>query len=102
MAVTPEDVLHVASLARLGVTVGQAGELTTQLNTILGHMAVLSKVDAEKLEPVAGVGADPMPLRRDEGPAVPLDRPIADFAPSVRDGFFLVPRLSTHEAADEG
>ena len=40
------------------------------------------------------------PLREDAGPPIALARPIAAFAPSVRDGFFLVPRLSTHEDDD--
>ena len=28
---------------------------------------------------------------------MPLERPREAFAPQMRDGFFLVPRLSTHE-----
>jgi aspartyl-tRNA(Asn)/glutamyl-tRNA(Gln) amidotransferase subunit C len=36
------------------------------------------------------------PLRDDEGPAIPLARPLDAFAPAVRDGFFLVPRLASH------
>lgn len=102
MAVTPDDVRHVAALARLGMTDERASELTAQLNTILGHMDVLSKVDTKKMEPVAGVGAEAMPLREDKGPSVRLEHALEEFAPSLRDGFFLVPRLSTHEAADEG
>jgi aspartyl-tRNA(Asn)/glutamyl-tRNA(Gln) amidotransferase subunit C len=38
-----------------------------------------------------------MPLRTDGGPAYPLAHPREDFAPETRDGFFLVPRLSTHQ-----
>jgi aspartyl-tRNA(Asn)/glutamyl-tRNA(Gln) amidotransferase subunit C len=101
MAVTREGVLHVAALARLGMTDERAETFTAQLNTILGHMEVLSKVDANKLEPVVGIGADPMPLRADKGPSVALARKLEDFAPSLKDGFLLVPRLSTHESADE-
>lgn len=102
MAVTRDDVLHVASLARLGMTPQRADEFSAQLNTILGHMDALSKVDTRKLEPVVGVGAESAPLQPDQGPAVSLSRPLADIAPSLRDGFFLVPRLSTHETVEEG
>lgn len=102
MAVSREDVKHVAALARLSMTEERAEQFTAQLNTILGHMDVLSRIDTEKMEPVVGIGAERAPLQEDKGPSVKLERPIAEIAPSVRDGFFLVPRLSTHEAAEEG
>lgn len=100
MAVTHEDVRHVASLARLGLSDSRAASLVAELNVILGHMEGLSRVDTSKLEAVVGVGVDGIPLQEDRGPAVPLARDIRDFAPSVRDGFLLVPRLATHEAAE--
>jgi aspartyl-tRNA(Asn)/glutamyl-tRNA(Gln) amidotransferase subunit C len=102
MAVNHDDVKHVAALARLSMTDERAEQFTAQLNTILGHMDVLARVDTERMEPVVGVGAERTPLQGDKGPSVKLERPIAELAPSVRDGFFLVPRLSTHEAAEEG
>ena len=101
MSVTRDDVKHVAALARLGITDARAEEFTAQLNTILGHMDVLAKVDVKKMEPVAGVGSDSAPLHADHGPSVSLERPIADIAPQMRDGFFLVPRVASHEAAEE-
>lgn len=101
MAVTREDVLHVASLVRLGISDERAEQFTSQLNTILGHMDVLAKVDVKKLEPVEGVGAESAPLRDDSGPSIKMETKLADFAPAVRDGFLLVPRLSTHETAAE-
>jgi len=101
MAVSLDDVRHVAALARLGLTEERARSLMAELNTILGHMEVLSKVDTSKMEPVVGVGADTTPLEADAGPCVALQRPLADFAPAVRDGFILVPRLATHETAEE-
>jgi len=97
MAVTRDDVKHVAALARLAITDERAEQFTAQLNTILAHMDVLTRVDTEKLEPIVGIGAESAPLQKDEGPAVALARPIEEIAPQVRDGFFLVPRLSTHE-----
>ncbi|MGE5730671.1 MAG: Asp-tRNA(Asn)/Glu-tRNA(Gln) amidotransferase subunit GatC [Gemmatimonas sp.] len=97
MAVTLDDVRHIAGLARLGLTDERAQSLVAELNTILEHMDVLSKVDTTEIEPVAGVGAAGLPLRSDVGPPIPLAREREAFAPSMRDGFFLVPRLSTHE-----
>jgi aspartyl-tRNA(Asn)/glutamyl-tRNA(Gln) amidotransferase subunit C len=101
MAVTIDDVRHIAALARLGLTDERAESLVGELNTILAHMDVLSKVDTDRVEPVVGVGAAAAPMREDKGPAIPLARDIASFAPNTRDGFFLVPRLSTHEDAGD-
>ena len=97
MAVTLDDVRHIAALARLGLTDERAQSLVAELNTILEHMDVLSKVDTKGIEPVAGIGAAGLPLRPDVGPPIPLAHEREAFAPSMRDGFFLVPRLSTHE-----
>jgi aspartyl-tRNA(Asn)/glutamyl-tRNA(Gln) amidotransferase subunit C len=97
VAVTLDDVRHIAALARLGLTDERAASLVAELNTILEHMDVLSKVDTSGIEPVAGIGAAGLPLRADGGPPIPLARERETFAPSARDGFFLVPRLSTHE-----
>lgn len=100
MAVTQEDVRHVATLARVGLSDVRTASLVAELNTILGHMEVLSKIDTSKLDPVVGVGVEGPRLQADHGPPVALIRELKDFAPSVRDGFLLVPRLATHETAE--
>jgi aspartyl-tRNA(Asn)/glutamyl-tRNA(Gln) amidotransferase subunit C len=97
MAVTREDVLHVASLARLALDETSVPRLVSELNGILEHMEVLQKVDTTGVTGAEGVGDAGMPLRTDGGPAYPLAHPREDFAPETRDGFFLVPRLSTHQ-----
>ncbi|MGH9886280.1 MAG: Asp-tRNA(Asn)/Glu-tRNA(Gln) amidotransferase subunit GatC [bacterium] len=97
MAVTLDDVRHIAALARLGLTDERAQSLVAELNTILEHMDVLSKVATDGIDPVTGVGAAGAPLRPDAGPSMPLARAIDEIAPRTSDGFFLVPRLSTHE-----
>lgn len=99
MAVTIDDVRHIAALARLGLSEERARTLVSELNTILAHMDVLSQVDTGGLAEGAATGAA-APLRRDVGPPIPLARTIDSFAPKVQDGFFLVPRLSTHEDSE--
>ena len=101
MSVSLDDVRHVAALARLGFSDERVHALVAELNTILGHMDVLSKVDTSGIAPVAGIGAAGAPLRPDTGPAAALARGIEQFAPRTVDGFFLVPRLSTHEDPEE-
>jgi aspartyl-tRNA(Asn)/glutamyl-tRNA(Gln) amidotransferase subunit C len=102
MAVTRKDVQHVASLARLGLSDERATSLVAELNTILGHMEVLSRVDTSAAGSGALVPVNGLPLQADQGPCVALVREPREFAPSMRDGFFLVPRLSTHETVEEG
>jgi aspartyl-tRNA(Asn)/glutamyl-tRNA(Gln) amidotransferase subunit C len=99
--ISVDDVHHIARLARLGVSDARAEGLVRELNTILAHMDVLSKVDTTGVQEVSGVGAAGLPLRADVGPQIPLDRPREDFAPRMKDGFFLVPRLATHDDANE-
>jgi aspartyl-tRNA(Asn)/glutamyl-tRNA(Gln) amidotransferase subunit C len=98
VAVSEQDVRHIAGLARLGVADERLPSLVGELNHILEHMAVLEKVDTGKVDATAGVGSVAMPLRKDEGPQLPLARSRDSFAPAVRDGFLLVPRLATHTA----
>jgi aspartyl-tRNA(Asn)/glutamyl-tRNA(Gln) amidotransferase subunit C len=98
MAVSEEDVRHVATLARLGLDPARVPSLVGELNRILEHMEVLQQVD------IGGVSLDPDPAQglrfREDVPApVPLARPREAIAPLMRDGFFLVPRLATHGAA---
>ncbi len=100
MAVTVEDVRHIAELARLGLDPERTRSLVAELNTILGHKEALSKVDTGGVEPTVGIGASGTPLRADTGAPPRLARAPQAFAPSMRDGFFVVPRLSTHEAAE--
>lgn len=99
MAVTLDDVRHIAALARLGLDDNRAEALVGELNMILRHMDVLSKVDTSSLASRTSMSGTP--LRLDEGPQIPLEHPRESFAPSMRDGFFLVPRLSTHEDPEE-
>jgi aspartyl-tRNA(Asn)/glutamyl-tRNA(Gln) amidotransferase subunit C len=101
VAVTIDDVRHIAALARLGLTDTRAAAIVAELNTILGHMDELAKVDTAGVEEAIGVGAEGLPVRKDVGPPCPLARSLDAFAPSVRDGFLLVPRLSTHESPEE-
>lgn len=95
--VSEADVRHVASLARLGIEPPKIAQLVRELNGILEHMDVLARVDTSSIQPFVPEQLDTMPLRPDEGRSVALARPLNEIAPETRDGFFLVPRLATHE-----
>lgn len=94
MSVSFDEVRRIARLARLGIDEARLPALASELSGILEHMAELSRVD---VGPAADAAAPTgTPLRADEGPPVPLHRTLAEFAPEVRDGFLIVPRLTTH------
>ena len=101
MAVTFDDVRHIAALARLDVSEERLSTLAGELNAILAHMEALQRVDVSGVPADLAAGLTPMPLRGDDGRQYPLARPRETFAPEMRDGFFLVPRLATHEDAHE-
>ena len=101
MAVTRDDVAHVAGLARLAIPEERMAELVAQLNEILAHMEVLQQVDTRHVTATTQEGNERLPMRDDAGPPIALHRPRESFAPEMRDGFFLVPRLATHEDASD-
>jgi aspartyl-tRNA(Asn)/glutamyl-tRNA(Gln) amidotransferase subunit C len=103
VSVSDDDVRHVASLARLRFDEARVHALAGELNRILEHMDVLQQVD------IGGASLDPdathgLRFRDDVHAPITLHRDRESFAPSMRDGFFLVPRLATHDAAssDDG
>jgi aspartyl-tRNA(Asn)/glutamyl-tRNA(Gln) amidotransferase subunit C len=51
MALTREEVLHVARLARIGLTDADVEKFQDQLSTIIEHFDVLSHVDTTDVEP---------------------------------------------------
>ena len=101
MTISIDDVRHIATLARLGLGDERAASVVRELTTILGHMHVLTKVNTEGVEEAIGVGARGTPVRWDSGPPIPLERSLDAFVPSLRDNLILVPRLASHESADD-
>ena len=99
MAVTHDDVRHVAQLARLAVDERRLDHLVGELNGILAHMDVLSQVETKEIEHTITAPTVSTPLRADSSGPIPLMTAKENFAPSMRDGFFIVPRLASHEDA---
>lgn len=93
MTLTADDVRRIAALARIGVDEERIPHLMRELDGILAQMAVLARVTAH----APAAPPDGMPLAADEPGSVPLDRPREALAPEMREGFFIVPRLSTHD-----
>jgi len=90
MSLTRDDVRHVASLARLGLSDEELDTLKDQLSSILGHIEVLSELDTESIPPTAQVVPLTNVFRPDEvRPSLPQEAVIA-LAPRHRDGFIEV------------
>lgn len=58
MALTSEEVLHIARLARIALTEDDVQRFTAQLTGIVDHFAALAAVDTEGVDPTA----HPLPL----------------------------------------
>ncbi len=97
MAVSEMDVRKNADLARLSLAESDVPTVTAQMNSILGHMDVLTRVDTASVDAAPGAGNSGMPLRDDTVAPIPMDTTAPILAPDSRDGFILVPRLATHE-----
>lgn len=94
MAISADDVRHIAALARLALDQREVEEMSVQLSAILEHMEALRQVDVEGVAPVANAtdrGASP---REDGGAPDALHLAPAEIAPAWVDPFFVVPRLA--------
>lgn len=93
MAVTRQDVEHVAALARLRFSDEEKTTLTAQLNSLLEYMEQLNRLDTRTVEPLSQVVA----LRnvfREDLPAPGLSREEAlREAPAATGEFFRVPKV---------
>jgi aspartyl-tRNA(Asn)/glutamyl-tRNA(Gln) amidotransferase subunit C len=93
MALTPEEVLHVANLARLSLAPEEIELFTRQLNDILAYVEKLQELDTTGVKPLAHVIPVSNVFREDavrEG----LDRDTAlANAPVREEGAFVVPRI---------
>jgi aspartyl-tRNA(Asn)/glutamyl-tRNA(Gln) amidotransferase subunit C len=91
MAITREDVLHVAELARLELTEEEIERLGEQLNAILEAVGKVSELELEDVPPTShpldlvNVFGDDEPR-----PSLAFDEALAN-APDREDGFFRVP-----------
>jgi aspartyl-tRNA(Asn)/glutamyl-tRNA(Gln) amidotransferase subunit C len=93
MALTREEVLHVAQLARLSLGAQEVELFTRQLNDILTYIEKLQELDTAGVEPMAHAVAVANAFRADEvTPGLPRDQALAN-APAAEEGNFVVPRV---------
>lgn len=90
---TPEEVRHVAMLARLGLTDEEVESLRVQLSDVLEHIAMLDKLDTSKIEPTAQILVQRNVSRPDETIASLQPDEVLLNAPRAEDGFIRVPAV---------
>ena len=93
MALSREEVLHVAELARLSLGPEEVELFTRQLNDILAYVEKLQELDTSGVEPMAHVIPVFNAFREDEVRAgLPREEALEN-APAREEGHFLVPRV---------
>lgn len=90
MALTDEQVEHVAMLARLGLSDEERARMREQLSTILDHIDQLRAVDTSNVAPTAQVIPLAPALRDDVvQPSLTVEQVLAN-APKAENGFIKV------------
>jgi aspartyl-tRNA(Asn)/glutamyl-tRNA(Gln) amidotransferase subunit C len=93
MALTRDEVLHVANLARLSLVPEEIELFTRQLNDILDYVEKLQELDTAGVEPLAHV-IPVFNVFREDAVSQGLDRDNAlDNGPVREEGTFVVPRI---------
>jgi len=94
MALSPEEVRRIATLARLRLLPPEEARLAGELSTILEYVRLLEELDVSGVEPMThALASGETPWRQDEiAPGLSPDEALAN-APA-RDGTcFQVPRI---------
>ena len=91
MSLSPQEVEHIAKLARLELTDEQKERYRGQLEAILEHVAKLQELDTQDVPPTASVSVAQMPLRADESRPGLSKEDLLKNAPKQDDGQFQIP-----------
>ncbi|MER3409565.1 MAG: Asp-tRNA(Asn)/Glu-tRNA(Gln) amidotransferase subunit GatB [Thermoleophilia bacterium] len=91
MAITREQVLHVAHLARLALSEEEVERFQEQLGAILEAVGTIAELDLSDVEPTSHP-LDLVNVLADDEPelCLPREEALAN-APETEDGYFAVP-----------
>lgn len=93
MALTKEEVLNVAKLARLKFKPEEIEKFQLELNDILGYIDMLGEVDIEDQQPLVQVNGGVNNLREDEiKESLSVEKALLN-APDSEDGAVIVPKV---------
>ena len=93
MSLTPEQVQHVARLARLQLTDDEVATFTGQMGAILAYVEKLNELDTTGIVPTSHAVPMENAFREDTvRPSIGIDAALAN-APDRIEGFFRVPKV---------
>lgn len=93
MAITIQEVKHIAKLAKITFTEAELERFTRELNKILEYVEKLNELDTSNVEPLSHTTDIHNVMRADEvKPSLPVDEVLAN-APSREGNFFKVPKV---------
>lgn len=93
MALTLEQMRHIANLARLELSDVQLEELMAPINALMAHFEKLQALPLDDVEPTSHSIPVYNAFREDVvGTPLPREEVLAN-APEARDGLFIVPRI---------
>ena len=93
MSVSPEQVRHIAKLARIAMSDDELERLLPELNNILGWVEQLGEVNTDGVEPLTSVIDQKLRLRDDVVNDGNIRDEILMNAPEAQHGFFAVPKV---------
>ena len=93
MSVSPEQVRHIAKLARIAMSDEELARLVPELNAIIGWVEQLGEVNTDGVEPLTAVIDQELRLRDDVVTDGDIRDDILANAPEAQHGFFAVPKV---------
>jgi aspartyl-tRNA(Asn)/glutamyl-tRNA(Gln) amidotransferase subunit C len=97
MALTPDDVQRIATLARLELSPAESDALLGPLNAFFAHVEQMQSVNTRGVEPLytplSAVGTVSLRLRDDVVTETDEREAHQRSAPAVEGGLYLVPRV---------
>jgi len=93
MALSREEVLKIAHLARLRVTDAEAATYAESLSRILGLIEQMQAVNTDGVSPMAHPTDQPLRLRDDVVTEADQREKFLKLAPAAEAGLYLVPKV---------
>ena len=93
MALSLQDIQHIARLARIRVTENEAETARNQLNSIFGLIEQMQAVDTAGVEPMSHALDVSQRLREDLVSESDQRDKFQAVAPAVENGLYLVPKV---------
>jgi aspartyl-tRNA(Asn)/glutamyl-tRNA(Gln) amidotransferase subunit C len=94
MAISREDVEHVALLGRLQLSPEEIETYTRQLQDIVGYAEKIQQLDLEGVEPMSHAVVRTNVMRKDEVGRMLDNEQALSNAPDKVDGYFRVPKVT--------